>query len=65
MSKRLTGIDERKNVRTARKLPGTKTNKDTVNRALRRASDDRCAIVERQLEVLGSAELTPRERAWP
>ena len=63
MSKHLVDIDE-KALSAARSELGTRTIKETVNRALRRAVKDRDKRVEKAFEVLASTELTPREDAW-
>ena len=63
MAKHLVEIDEEA-LRAARAELGTKTIKDTVNLALRRAGNDHKAQVKRQLDVLARAELADREQAW-
>lgn len=63
MAKHLVDIDEQALVDAKREL-GTRTIKDTVNRALRRAGAQRRDEVERQLDVLARADLAPREQAW-
>jgi Arc/MetJ family transcription regulator len=63
MGKHLVDLDEEAlNVAQARL--GTKTIKDTVNGALRRASEDRDAEVAAALDVLGRANLVDRAKAW-
>jgi Arc/MetJ family transcription regulator len=56
-------IDEQA-LRAARAELGTKTIKETVNRALREAGGERDRAVGRQLDQLARAELDDRERAW-
>jgi Arc/MetJ family transcription regulator len=63
MGKHLVDIDE-PTLRAARRRLGTRTIKDTVNQALRKAGDDRHTTIQRQLDVLAAAELAPREQAW-
>jgi Arc/MetJ family transcription regulator len=63
MAKHLVDIDERA-LQTARRKLGTDTIRATVNHALRRVGGDRDAVVKESLDVLASAELTPREQAW-
>jgi len=52
-------------LKAARAKLGTKTIKDTVNGALRRASGDHVSSVKERLDVLARAELAEREEAWP
>jgi Arc/MetJ family transcription regulator len=63
MSKHLVDIDE-KALSAARSELGTRTIKETVNRALRQAVKDRDERVQKAFEVLASTELAPRESAW-
>lgn len=63
MAKHLVDIDEQA-LQEAKAQLGARTIKQTVNEALRLAGGDRAASVSRQLDVLSSAELVPRERAW-
>ncbi len=63
MKKRLVEIDEAA-LAAARAELGTRTIKETVNEALRRAGRERDAEVERALDVLSSARITDREDAW-
>lgn len=63
MSKHLVDIDE-KALSAARSELGTRTIKETVNRALRQAVKDRDERVKKAFEVLANTELAPRESAW-
>lgn len=63
MAKHLIDIDEDA-LRAARAELGTKTIKDTVNRALRRAGGGDTARVKRSLDQLARAKLADREDAW-
>lgn len=63
MSKHLVDIDEEA-LRAARAELGTRTIKETVNRALRRASGDRGSSVKRSLDLLARVDLARREDAW-
>jgi hypothetical protein len=63
VAKHLVDIDEAA-LRAARAELGTRTIKDTVNRALQQAAGGRAAAVRRSLDVLARAELAPREDAW-
>ncbi len=63
MAKHLVEIDDEA-LRAARVELGTKTIKDTVNLALRRAGREHKAKVKEQLDVLARAELASREQAW-
>ena len=63
MAKRLVDIDE-KALAAARAELGTKTLKDTVNEALRRAASNRPHRVTRALETLAKAKLQDRSAAW-
>jgi Arc/MetJ family transcription regulator len=63
VAKHLVDIDEAA-LRTARAKLGTKTIKETVNRALRQAGGDDRAQVKQSLDRLASAELAAREDAW-
>lgn len=63
MSKHLVDIDEQA-LSAARSELGTRTIKETVNRALRQAVKDRSEKVKQALEVLASSDLAAREDAW-
>jgi Arc/MetJ family transcription regulator len=63
MAKHLVDIDEEALGDAKREL-GTRTIKDTVNLALRRAGARRRDDVASALDVLARAELAPREQAW-
>lgn len=63
MTKHLVDIDEQALIRARTQL-GAGTIKETVNRALRMAGEDRVAEVQRRLDALAKADLLPRERAW-
>jgi Arc/MetJ family transcription regulator len=63
MSKHLVDIDEEA-LRAARANFGSKTIKETVNRALRQAGDERRRTVKRSLDLLARADLAAREQAW-
>lgn len=63
MSKRLVDIDEEA-LRAARAELGTKTIKETVNGALRRAGGIEAEKVRTSLDHLARANLARREDAW-
>jgi Arc/MetJ family transcription regulator len=63
VAKHLVDIDEDA-LDDARRELGTRTIKDTINLALRRAGAQRTDDVKRALDVLAQAELAPREQAW-
>jgi Arc/MetJ family transcription regulator len=63
MSKHLVDIDESA-LRAARVEFGTRTIKDTVNRALRQAGGDRDRVVKQSLDLLARSDLAHREDAW-
>ena len=63
VAKHLVDIDEQALGDAKREL-GTRTIKDTVNLALRRAGAQQRDEVERQLDALARADLAPREQAW-
>ena len=63
MAKHLVDIDE-VSLAAAQAELGTRTMKDTVNEALRRAGVAREARVEKALDRLGRREFPPREQAW-
>jgi Arc/MetJ family transcription regulator len=63
VAKHLVDIDEDA-LDDARRELGTRTIKDTINLALRRAGARRADDVKRALDVLARAELAPREQAW-
>ena len=62
MSKHLVDFDEAALAAAQAEL-GTPTMKDTVNEALRRASVNRDARVEKALSRLGSRQIS-RDQAW-
>jgi Arc/MetJ family transcription regulator len=63
VGKHLVDIDEQA-LSAARSELGTRTIKDTVNRALRQAVKGRDEKVRKAFEVLASADIAPREDAW-
>ncbi len=63
MTKHLVDIDERA-LRAARAELGTRTIKETVNRALSQAGAARAEAVRKSLDTLARADLAPREDAW-
>ena len=63
MTKRLVDIDDAA-LRAAQARLGTATIKETVNRALRQASGEQQALVQKRLDVLAEADLAAREDAW-
>jgi Arc/MetJ family transcription regulator len=63
MAKRLVDIDE-KALAAARAELGTRTLKDTVNEALRRAAPRRNRRVSRALDTLARLTLQDRTAAW-
>jgi len=63
VAKHLIDIDEGA-LRAARAELGTRTIKETVNRALRRAGGDDHTRVKRSLDQLARAKLAAREDAW-
>jgi Arc/MetJ family transcription regulator len=63
MAKHLVDIDEHA-LSAARAELGTKTIKDTVNTALRRAGEGRDRRVDDALATLAQAGLHDREAAW-
>jgi len=63
MAKHLVDIDEGA-LSAARAQLGSKTIKETVNRALREAGDEHRRSVKRRLDALAGADLEARERAW-
>jgi Arc/MetJ family transcription regulator len=63
MAKHLVDIDELA-LANARTELGADTIKETVNRALRLAGEDRGAMVKARLDALADADLAPREQAW-
>ena len=63
MAKRLVDIDE-KALAAAKAELGTRTLKDTVNEALRRAAPTRDRRVRKSLETLAKARLMDRSAAW-
>jgi Arc/MetJ family transcription regulator len=62
MSKHLVDIDENA-LRAARVEFGTRTIKDTVNRALRQAGGDKDRV-KHSLDLLARRDLAGREEAW-
>ncbi len=63
MGKHLVDIDEQA-LRDARTELGTRTIKETVNRALRQAGRDRDRTVKKSLDLLARSDLVRREDAW-
>jgi Arc/MetJ family transcription regulator len=63
MSKHLVDIDEQA-LSAARSELGTRTIKETVNRALRQAVKDRDDRIKQAFDVLAGSDLAPREDAW-
>jgi hypothetical protein len=63
MAKRLMDIDE-KALAAARVELGTRTLKDTVNEALRRAAPTRDRRVARAMDTLARTRLRDRSAAW-
>ena len=63
MTKRLIDVDDVA-LDAARAELGTRTIKDTVNEALRRAAAARRANLDQALDVLASADLADRSTAW-
>jgi Arc/MetJ family transcription regulator len=63
VGKHLVDIDEQA-LSAARSELGTRTIKETVNRALRQAVKDRDKRVKKAFEVLAGTELAAREDAW-
>lgn len=63
MGKHLVDIDEEA-LRAAQAKLGSKTIRETVNRALRQAAGDHRGDVKRRLDLLARAELDAREQAW-
>ena len=63
MTKRLIDVDDVA-LDAARAELGTRTIKDTVNEALRRAAAARRANLDQALDVLASAGLADRSTAW-
>jgi Arc/MetJ family transcription regulator len=63
MGKHLVDIDEQA-LSAARFELGTRTIKETVNRALRQAVKNRNDKVEQAFKVLASCDLAAREDAW-
>jgi Arc/MetJ family transcription regulator len=63
MTKRLVDIDE-KALAAARVELGTRTLKDTVNEALRRAAPARNRRVAKALDTLAKTTLRDRSTAW-
>lgn len=63
MAKHLVDIDENA-LRAARAELGTRTIKETVNRALRQAGGSDRTRVQRSLDLLARAQLEEREEAW-
>jgi Arc/MetJ family transcription regulator len=63
VSKHLVDIDEQA-LSAARSELGTRTIKETVNRALRQAVKDRNEKVKQAFEVLAGSNLAAREDAW-
>lgn len=63
MAKHLVDLDEEA-LGAARAELGTRTIKDTVNEALRRATAERRRRVAESLDVLADADLDDRADAW-
>jgi Arc/MetJ family transcription regulator len=63
MAKHLVDIDEEA-LAAAQAEMGTASMKETVNEALRRASEHRSDRVHEALDRLGRRGLAPREEAW-
>ena len=63
MSKYLVDIDESA-LRAARSEFGTRTIKETVNRALHQAGKDRERAVKKSFDLLARSDLASREDAW-
>jgi Arc/MetJ family transcription regulator len=63
MTKRLIDVDDDA-LDAARAELGTRTIKDTVNEALRRAARQRSAELTNALTVLAEADLDDRSTAW-
>ena len=63
MAKHLVDIDEDM-LRAARDELGTKTIKDTVNLALKRAGAEHRTTTKDQLDILARAVRADREQAW-
>jgi Arc/MetJ family transcription regulator len=63
VSKHLVDIDEQA-LRSARSELGTRTIKDTVNRALSLAGKDRERAIKEALDRLAGQDFAPRESAW-
>ena len=63
VTKRLIDVDDVA-LDAARAELGTRTIKDTVNEALRRAAAARRANFDHALDVLASADLDERSTAW-
>lgn len=63
MAKHLVDIDEVA-LSAARAKLGSKTIKETVNRALREAAGDHRGDVKRRLDLLARVDLDAREQAW-
>jgi Arc/MetJ family transcription regulator len=63
MSKHLVDIDEQA-LSAARSELGTRTIKETVNRALQQAGKDRERAVKKAFDVLARSDLAGREEAW-
>ena len=63
VTKRLVDVDDVA-LDAARAELGTRTIKDTVNEALRRAAAARRANFDHALDVLASADLDERSTAW-
>jgi Arc/MetJ family transcription regulator len=63
MSKHLIDLDEHA-LAAARAELGTRTIKETVNEALRRATSDRDRRINGALDLLAQADLEDRSEAW-
>ena len=63
MAKHLIDLDEEA-LHAARAELGTATIKETVNEALRRATQDRGRSVTEALDILANVDLDDRVKAW-
>ncbi len=63
MTKHLVDIDD-VTLRAARRRLGTRTIKETVNRALRAVAEVEAGRIERALDDLARVPLADREAAW-
>jgi len=63
VTKRLVDLDDEA-LAGARARLGTRTIKDTVNKALRQAADTRRVELEAALDVLAGCDLDDRAESW-